>query len=158
MMDRQIKRDWAAALRSDRFTQARHEFTEVVPVGHVGPGGEEVEEVRHCCLAVLTDLACEAGAPHIRRAEGRPGVYEYEIWNEDDDGNPVWTDEWEVHDDGDLPLQVEHWAGLSSANPLILGITAIERNDGRDAAQHLDAVEPQSYAQIADAIERDDSL
>ena len=156
-MDQQIKRDWVETLRSDRFTQARQQFTEVV----IQPQGTVV---KHCCLAVLTELACDANVPHIRRKpqdeDGEhPGMFQYESYNLDDKGNEVWTGEWEDFEQGDLPTMVRDWAGLDSTNPELDGIHAIDRNDGRSIPDADESdIQPESYEEIADAIERDPSL
>ena len=131
MMDQQIKSDWIEALRGDEYEQAKGAFTRVVD-----------GKVRHCCLAVLADLACKAGAEGIRRAEDydKSGMYEIRM------SNGIWR----KHHGGGFPSAVVRWANFSkmAANPLISGIAAISRND-----QYW-----QTYTEIADAIERDKEL
>lgn len=133
-MDQQIKSDWVAALRSDRYSQAKDCFT------RISAGG-----VEHCCLAVLTDLACEAKVDGIRRAEDydMSGLYEF----------LADTGRWITHGSGALPEVVRRWAGLDRENPIILGVKAISRNDGYKPGDH-----GETYELIADAIESDPLL
>ena len=140
-MDQQIKSDWVEALRSGEYEQARQAFTRI-----------EDGKVKHCCLAVLTDLACKAGVEGIRRSRNyeKDGMYEV------GDSDRGWVRHWS----GGLPTVVARWAGLGheeglgwKADPIIGGVSAAMRNDG----QH--SYNPgQTYAEIADAIERDETL
>lgn len=98
-MNQEIKRKWVAALRSQKYRQARHVLRIEDAKSH---------ECRHCALGVLVELAVQDGIAE---------------WTQDDS----WGDSDERHysvkaNDGSraesvLPNGVVLWAGLRNANP-----------------------------------------
>lgn len=144
-----IKDLWVdEGLLSGNYTQVNGAFRALIE--DPKNGGECVGS---CCLAVLTDLAIKSGeVPDVRwwgpnnesvlvRVEP-DGDYSVVDLIELDDGF------WIEHEDGDLPKPVMEWAGLTSPNPLIDEVKAVERND-----QLLE-----TFEQIAEAIKNDDTL
>lgn len=124
-----VKDHWVEALRSDRFKQARGQFTYLAFEGN--------ETTRHdCCLSVLAHLAAEDGV------EGLEWKGDEVYWTDPEDGSRSITN------DGGLPPTVWEWAGVDTSDPDIGGHTAIERNDSMQ----------QSFSEIADAIEADPNL
>lgn len=136
-MNPEIKDKWVEALRSGRFTQARHTFT-IINSGRI----------QHCCLAVLTGIACDMGAEGIRRPSHYETSGQYEYFTHG---------KWRIYTGGGLPSAVADWAGLDDTDPVIDGIQATARNDGSDKYENPH-IGPQSYEEIADAIEHDKSL
>lgn len=142
---------WTQALLSDEYQQARGAFIE----------RDEDGVIRHCCLAVATDVAIKNGLDDVRwdLTEGKdPALlfaYDEGTYGDyrDYDYREVDGDIWIEHTDGDLPKPVANWFGMeggtrednesSTDNPMLDGVTAIARNDdGKE-----------SFQQIADAVE-----
>jgi hypothetical protein len=155
-MNPEVKTIWIGALSGGQYVQAREAFQQEDLI---------VDEVRHCCLAVLTDQAVEHGVTGVRRSgpwleealiydegEYRPPTEE-ELDNLDsfkvlphrlgDDREVSTHVVWAQPDEGELPDVVVRWAGLDGANPPIGEHRAITRNDDLG----------QSYGEIADAIQ-----
>jgi hypothetical protein len=114
-MNPEIRAQWCAALRSGDYQQAKDDLRRY--------DAESGDVSGHCCLGVLVDLYLKAGNPPT--------------W-EDDDG---WTDS--VWNDGELVNPVQRWAGVSSADPVLLGRhTAASLNDhGKPFAEIADLID-----------------
>lgn len=147
-MKPEIKKQWIEALRSGDYHQCHGALIE--------PDGENLS---YCCLGVLTDLAAKTGLVEV--TIDKAGTVS---WLDSSDLEP---DNWIEMDDGVLPPPVIDWAGLGSDNPVIGGRQATVRNDGEvvhgkptpatNASPNW-VVIPQTFDQIADAIEKDESL
>jgi len=167
-MHSNIKEAWVEDLRSGKFPQASG-----VLVGEIEGAVSGPEVVGYCCLGVLTHQFVRThpdgplkwsddGLQLLRRCDEEDGV---EFSDEDGD--------WYEFSDNDLPIEVAEWAGITGdrgegetvtvtrddeeytraerdmqANPLIGGVTAIYRNDDKH----------ETFEQIADAIEQDETL
>lgn len=86
---------------------------------------------RFCCLGVLCDLASKQGV-----------------------GEWLDTDKAFIADTGDsktdyLPYAIQEWAGLSDGDPLVVGGSLAEHNDGTGSVEHA-----HTFTEIADLIEQ----
>jgi hypothetical protein len=127
---------WEQALLSGEYRQASEAFIEVDDQG-----------LKHCCLAVATDVAMKHGCedvrwskqdvpmPQIRWNAERDDHYENYDYTTDDNGT-IWIE----YQDSDLPPPVSEWFGLVNEDvgttnrspkydPLLDGERAIHRND-----------------------------
>jgi hypothetical protein len=107
---------WTEALRSEEFDQCKGALTLV----------DEYGGKSHCCLGVLSEVAIKAGVKLVVKPSGH-------------------DDRWLSYDgeSGVLPLDVMHWAGLTTANPMLGDGVASQQNDDNN----------QSFMQIADLID-----
>lgn len=125
-MKTEVKKLWAAALRSGRYTQGQ---------GQLARRGPE-DEVSYCCLGVLCELAAEAGAVQRRV----PADY--------------WAGIHYSGETALLPEKVKEWAGIASSfdryevwyRGLRTSATFMEMNDAmkfsfEDIADVIDAIE-----------------
>jgi hypothetical protein len=130
-MNPEIKAQWVAALRSGEYKQ--------------GMGMLKTLDGEYCCLGVLCDLAHKAGATNLVTSVSEiHGTIEGYGYGPSDNimSDDVMT--------GELPEDVQAWAGLEECNPAVKdsvghGVSLISLNDS----------EGHTFEQIADAIERD---
>lgn len=139
----EVKADWVAALRSDRFKQT---------TGYLCDGAG------HCCLGVLAELAVEAGATTKDIREGYNG--KTEVWYGEHEMVPgfeilEWATgealadtvrdfDWDAEDSEFIP-----WVTLRDGDPAV-------DNEDIDRTVSLVALNDNakwSFAQIADIIE-----
>jgi len=109
--------------------QIKQRWIEALKSGEYQQGHEALRyDNKFCCLGVLTDLYIKEHGLQWHKGVG-------ECWSFDDK-------------DGLLASSVQKWAGLSDADPVILGDCATELNDGTNA----------SFEEIASYIEQDTKL
>jgi hypothetical protein len=128
-MNPEIKAQWVAALRSGEYTQ--------------GMGALKTLEGAYCCLGVLCDLAHKAGATTLAEdtSELSGAVTRYGYGPSDN----ILSDDVST---GELPEDVQAWAGLEYCNPIVKdsdgwGVSLISLNDS----------DGRTFDEIADAIE-----
>jgi hypothetical protein len=109
---RAIKRLWATALRSGKYPQGRQCLRLVKVTGD-----------EYCCLAVLCELATEAGVLPLPKLDGR--IY-------------VYAD----NDTALLPAIVQKWAGLATSTGKFCSGSLVKLND-----------ELNTFTEIADVID-----
>jgi hypothetical protein len=109
LMNEGIEQAWCRALRSGRFTQGYGSLASY----HLGG-----DEVVHCCLGVLCELAIDERAIDA----GLRTV---------DTLGSVWFDDQE----NSLPASVVHWAGLPCVDPMVSIEQALACLEGEDKAR-----------------------
>ena len=123
-MNPEIKAQWVAALRSGEYPQGKGALRRTIQ-----------SEEKFCCLGVLCELAVKAEvtpAPVIGNPRSSLSPWQYEDRN--------W---------GALPPSVRAWAGLLSADPIVIVTSGREQNLSQcNDDLHL------TFAQIADMVER----
>jgi hypothetical protein len=167
-MKNDIKGTWVEDLRSGKFPQASG-----VLVGEVEIGDHTV--VGYCCLGVLTDQYVRTH-PNGDLKWSADGLTLYQRCEAEEEEYAEYSDatgHWNEFTDNDLPNMVADWAGITGkrgegetvtvtrdthayqsverdmkSNPLIGGVGAIYRNDNAH----------ETFEQIADAIEKDETL
>lgn len=138
MMDQKIRTQWVQALRSGDYLQGQHYLVQLISEG----------VRRHCCLGVLCELAVQAGVipPSVQAGEELALTF----------GTGPYRSK------ATLPLPVLSWAGLESADPLVMtpagSAHLTEMNDGSPLLQEsTDPAHRRGYMytfdEIADAIE-----
>ena len=145
-LDPVVRTRWLTALRSGDYRQG---------VGYLGYR-DGAGDLAFCCLGVLCELAVDAGVVARHDVDGR-------FYYGDATDGPLDPDTTHVDVyDTDLPPVVREWAGLrpEDANPVLddvadVGdVSMVDLNDGASAAPGIRAVEPRSFDEIADLIER----
>lgn len=128
-MNEEIKAQWLAALRSDKYEQG---------MGYLKING------KYCCLGVLCDLAKKAGIV-TETVEGNVSRFRSTTLDSDTEISV-------------LPVAVRNWAGLVNSNPgFYVGekFTCLSvLNDGETSEDgSYQVAEPMNFAGIADMIE-----
>jgi hypothetical protein len=91
-VNKEVKDQWVAALRSGEYEQGRSYLRSKDP-----NGGND----KFCCLGVLCDLAVKAGV-----TEAKDNGYGNVVYGSEDDPNTAYP-----------PHEVVEWADLPSVNP-----------------------------------------
>jgi hypothetical protein len=137
-VNREIRDQWTAALRSGEYQQAKGFLNVKTPL----PGGK----AGLCCLGVLCEVAVKAGVIEAREI----------TWGIDEDGNEERLISYSRPDESNvsvLPSAVMEWAHTGDPNPIV---TAPGINDvglDRVTLAGLNDKYDCSFAQIADVIE-----
>lgn len=133
--EREHRVKWAEALMSGEYLQAQGSFTEIDSL---------TGKVKHCCLAVATDLAIKDGVDTIKWGKDEsplgpsylpvlvalpPDEYVDDFTIHHVDENNV---RWVEYTDGNLPGPTMHWLGFTDDNPMLDGQRAIDRNDAEE--------------------------
>lgn len=127
-MNAEIKSQWLDALRSGKYTQGQYALRETAG-----------EQVTHCCLGVLCDIAAAAGVVKANeQAIEEDGSLMQTIF----DGNAAF-----------LPESVQSWAGIRSADGRIENEDPEYDNSSYATLTGMNDNE-HSFNEIANVIER----
>lgn len=136
-MDSAIKKLWTDALRGGDYKQTRNMLNR--------------PNVGHCCMGVLCELAVIAGVVESVLEPGDTSTGYRSAPTSTDDDQPA------EHDT--LPRAVVKWAGLGSHDPCVAinseFYSLSRHNDGGRLKPWEVLRKGRSFAEIADAIERD---
>lgn len=133
-MDSRVKEMWLHALRSGEYKQGRNFLRD----------GD-----RYCCLGVLCDLAESHGIVESRHLTVREIEDLANRDQREDEPFGYYSEPQEyIHDDAiQLPVAVQAWAGLQTADPLV------PHGSGRITLANLND-RGHSFTEIADVIEQ----